>query len=184
MADKRLISVPLTDVRTNDEEVIGALYPHKGKVYRWVKNGGSTALQAKAACLSLPTAATDMTFSKVVAPSGANVAVPGSGAVLGAAGMPVTAIGPSGSDTGDHGWVQCKGIAVISALQSETAADQYVGSIILATDQSDAAWGVPVTPTSATSPLGVAKKCVIARALTTVTGASTAASYVVDIQCL
>ena len=184
MADKRLIKVPLTELRTYDAEVIGSLYPHKGKIYRWVKNGGSTALQAKASCLTLPTAATDQTFKRVVAPTGANVAVPGSGAILGAAGMPVTAIAASGSDTGDHGWVQAAGLAVISALQSETAADQYVGSIILATDQSDAAWGVPLTPTSATTPLGVAKKCVIARALTTVTGASTAASYVVDIQCL
>lgn len=184
MADKRLINVPLNEIRTYDAEVIGSLYPHKGKTYRWIKNAGATDLQALAPCLTLPTAAVDQTFKRVVAPTGSKPAVPGSGAILGAAGMVVTAIYKSGSDTGDHGWIQAQGLAVINALQSETAADQLVGSIILATDQSDAAWGVPVTPTTSVAPRAQAKKCVIARSLTTVTGATTAASYVVDIQCL
>ena len=186
MADKRLIAVPLDGLRTNDEEVIGSLYPHKGKIYRWVKNAGSTALQAAGACLTLPTASIDQTYKRVVAPTGAGPSTAASGSFLDAGGVPVAAIGPSGSDTGEYGWIQVKGPKKVSMLQSATAADQYVGSISIPYD-SDANWNRPIspvgTPTTLIAEAIAVKRLTLARVWST-TGPTTAYSALVDIQCL
>lgn len=187
MADKRLIAVPLTELRTNDEEVIGSLYPHKGKVYQWVKNAGSTDLTATAPCLTLPTSAIDAIGGRVVAPSGAGLETAASAAVRGVAGAAMAAITKSGSDTGDHGWIQVKGLKKVSMTQSATATDQYIGAVAIATDQDDTAWARPINPqglpTTVTIESVVVKKVVLAR-LHATTGAATAFSAYVDIQCI
>lgn len=187
MADKRLIAVPLTELRTNDEEVIGSLYPHKGKIYRWVKNAGSTDLVAAGPCLTLPTSTIDSIGNRVVSPSAAGLETAASAAVRGCAGSPIAAITKSGSDTGDHGWIQVKGLKKVSMNQSATASDQYIGAVSIATDVDDTNWGRPITPhgipTTVVIEGVVAKKVVLAR-LHAATGATTAFSALVDIQCL
>ncbi len=189
MADKRLIKVPLDELRTFDAEVIGSLYPHKGKIFRWVKNAGSTDLVAAGPCLTLPTSAIDNINKRVVSPSAAGLETAASAAVFNAAGSPVAAILKSGSDTGDHGWVQCKGLKKVSMNQSATAADQYIGGVSIATDVDDTNWGRPLgfgsvrTPTTTVHEDLIDKKVVLVR-LHATTGAATAFSAYVDIQCL
>lgn len=190
MADKRLIKVPLTEIRTNDEEVIGSLYPHKGKIYRWVKNAGDTALQVAAACLTLPTSVVDAANARVVSPSSAGPATAASASVLAAAGVPMAAIAVSGSDTGDHGWIQVKGVMKVNMTQSATAADQLVGAMAIPTDASDAVWGRAVSLGGASRlattsvPEYLASKKVVMMQLHATTGAATEFTAVVDVQCL
>ncbi len=184
MADKRLISVPLTDIRTNDEEVIGDLYPHKGKVYRWVKNAGATDLTATAPCLTLPTSAIEAIGSRVVAPSGAGPSTALSGAILNIAGAAMAAITKSGSDTGDHGWIQVQGTKKVSMTQSATADDQLVGAISIATVAVDSAWARSQAPVDSGGLAPMHVKSVRLIRLHATTGAATAYSAYVDIQCL
>jgi len=185
MADKRLIKVPLNELRTYDADVIGSLYPHKGKVYRWVKNAGTTGLTGTAPCLVLPTSAIDAINKRVVAPSAAGPSTAASAAVNNAAGAAMTAIGPSGSDTGDYGWIQVKGLKKVSMTQSATAADQLVGAISIPTDAVDSAWARSVVPidSAGLAPMHVAKSVRLVR-LHATTGAATAYSAYVDIRCL
>lgn len=187
MADKRLINVPLTELRTNDEEVIGSLYPHKGKIYRWVKNAGVTDLVATAPCLTLPDSDIDQINKRVVSPSAAGIETAASAAIRNIAGAAVAAITKSGSDTGDHGWIQVKGLKKVSMTQSATASDQYIGALAIATDQDDTNWARPISPTGTPSTVSIenvaVKKVMLVR-LHTTTGAATAYSAYVDIQCL
>ncbi len=63
----------------------------------------------------------------------------------------------------------------------------FIGAISIATDQSDAAWARPITPTGIPSTLTqetVASKRVQLIKLHATTGAATTFSAVVDIQCL
>lgn len=184
MANKRLIAVPLEQLRTGDAEVIGSLYPHKGKIYKWVKNAGTTGLTGTAPCLTLPTSAIDAIGSRVVAPSGAGPSTAVSASIANIAGAAMTAIAPSGSDTGDHGWIQVKGVKKVSMTQSATAADQLIGAIAVATDAVDTAWARSVTPidSGGTAPMHT-KRVQLVR-LHATTGAATAYSAYVDIQCL
>ena len=184
MANKRLIDVPLTEIRTGDAEVIGSLYPHKGKIYRWVKNAGATDLTATAPCLTLPTSAIDAIGSRVVAPSGAGPSTAVSASILNIAGATMAAITKSGSDTGDHGWIQVKGVKKVSMGQSATAADQLVGAISVVTNTDDAAWGVPVVPVDSGGLAPMHIKSVRLVRLHATTGATTAFSAYADIQCL
>ncbi len=188
MADKRLIKVPLTELRTFDAEVAGSLYPHKGKIYRWVKNAGSTALQRSAACLTLPTSAREAIGSRVVAPSGSGPLTPASANILMAAGVPLAAIGPSGSDTGDYGWILAKGVDSVAMANSETQADQQVGCFAIASVALDNAWGPPLdpgtTPSTITPTKIASKRVVIAKAYTTVSTAASFVTAIVDVQCL
>ncbi len=185
MADKRLIGAPLTSLRTNDTEVIGSLYPHKGKIYRWVKNAGATDLTATAPCLTLPTSALDAIGSRVVAPSGSGPSTAASGSILNVAGAAMAAITKSGSDTGDHGWIQVKGPKKVSMTQSATGADQLIGAISIATNQDDTAWARSVIPVDSggLAPMHVAGSVRLIR-LHATTGAATAYSAYVDVQCL
>jgi len=57
--DKTLIQVPLTELRTNDEEVLGSVFNRDGKEYVWVKNAGSTSLVAAGCCLMVITSVAD-----------------------------------------------------------------------------------------------------------------------------
>ncbi len=184
MADKRLIIVPLNELRTFDADVIGSLYPHKGKIYRWVKNAGSTSLTGTAPALTLPTSALGSINNRVVAPTGAGPSTAASASIANIAGAAMTAIGPSGSDTGDHGWVQCKGLKKVSMTQSATAADQLIGAISVATDAVDSAWARSVVPIDSAGLQPMHTKHVTLVRLHATTGAATAFSAYVDIQCL
>ncbi len=184
MADKRLINVPLNALRTSDAEVIGSLYPHKGKIYRWVKNAGDTALVGTAPALTLPTSAIGSINNRVVAPSGAGPSTAASASILNIAGAAMTAVGPSGSDTGDHGWIQVKGLKKVSMTQSATASDQLVGAISVATDAVDSAWARSVVPVDSGGLAPMHTKRVQLVRLHATTGAATAYSAYVDIQCL
>lgn len=178
MADKRLIGVPLDQVRTNDEEVLGSLYPHKGKIYRWVKNAGSTGLTANAVCLSVITSVADNALKRVIAPSGAG---PSTAVVHMPAGMPVTGIPASGSDTGDHGWIQVKGVASVKQQQLTTAL--VAGSFSIASSAIDDAWASNTVPDSASDAKVYGRRVQLLAPVAT-TGAATAVSVAADIQCL
>jgi hypothetical protein len=183
MSDKKLIKVALTELSTVDDEVIGSLYPHKGKVYRWVKNSGSTSLTQNAVCLVVITSVTENMFKRVIAPSGAGTTT---GLVGVPAGMPVTGIGPSGSATGDHGWIQVKGPASIKQQQLTTAL--VAGSLSIASSTYDSAWASNVFPSADSANMSYVRaygtrRVELLQPVAT-TGAATAANVVADIQCL
>lgn len=180
MADKRLIHVPLDELATGDREVLGSLYPHKGKIYRWVKNAGITALTLKATCLSRLTSVVDNIDTRVIAPSGAGTST---GAVIVPAGVPMAAIAASGAATGDHGWIMAKGVTKACVQQLTTAL--AVGDYAIASSTYDAAWASVHKPTadSASTANIYARKVMLMQSVAT-TGAATAVSAIVDVQCL
>jgi len=189
MADTRLIIVPLTGLRTSEEDqVLGSEYNHKGKTYRFVKNAGITDLQTVGACLTVNTSIANNIGKRVVAPSGADPSTGAVGSVLNAAGVPMTAIQQSGSDTGDHGWVQVAGSRRVTMTQSATAADQYVGALAIASQALDGGWGRPILAAGLAQPATATPELFASRRVMLVdihasTGAATTFSAVVDIQC-
>jgi len=182
--DKNLIRVPLTELRTYDEEVIGSVYRKDGKAYRWIKNYGSTSLVADGACLDVITSVEANVHKKVIHPHGAGAST---ASVQIVAGVPMTAIGPSGSDTGDHGWIQVRGARKVSIMQSSAATGQAIGCFAIATSVQPATapfdQGYAPTANSAATAYLYAKRVQILKSLTS-TGPATAASALVDIQCL
>jgi len=183
-----IIRVPLSELRTNDEQVIGSLYQVRQKTYRYVKNAGSTALVARASCSELLTSVEDGMKTRVISPDIASGACTAS--VYMPAGMPVTSIGGSGSGTGCYGWVQCKGPAKVSVIRTSNAI--AIGSFAIGTGTypASAAFGIPFIPSADSSILsysgsGRTRGVIIMSAMAETTGAVThAASALVDIQCL
>ena len=182
MPETMNIRVPLSELRTNDEQVIGSVHSHKDKAYKWVKNAGTTSLVARACCLYRVTSVEAGLLTRVISPDGAGAST----AVIGlAAGMPMTAIGPSGSDTGDHGWVQCKGPAVVSVHQKVTAL--AVGEIGVATSAlpASAPWGKTYSPTAdSASTANLYNHNIVVLEPIATTGEATAVSTNVLIRCL
>lgn len=184
--DTGLIRVPLTELRTNDEQSLGAVYQVKNKYYRWQKNAGATALVARACCLQLLTSVEAGIDTRVIATDGAAAAT----AVINLpAGMPLTAIGASGTDTGDHGWVQCKGPAKVTLAKSSAA--MVAGGMAIATDAQPATqpWGgtippVSTVPADGTTAFQNAGRRVVLMQAIAATNPATSVSCLVDIQCL
>ena len=117
--DTGLIRVPLTELRTNDEQTIGTEYTEGGKTYRWVKNIGDTALVAAGCCLQ-PGSSKAEAFNKyVVAPDAATAK---SAIRTMAAGSPMAAIIASGGASSNcFGWVQVKGPKRVTVMFSTLA---------------------------------------------------------------
>lgn len=183
-----LIRVPLSELRTNDEQVIGSVYEVKNKTYVYRKNAGSTALVARASCAELITSVEAGMKTRVISPdvmSGAYTAVLGL-----PAGMPVSSIGASGSSTGAFGWVQAKGPAKVSVLRTSNAVT--VGSFAIGTSvyPYTAAFDMPYAPSANSTVLlysgtGRSRGIIIMSEIAAVATAATAAiSALVDIQCL
>lgn len=182
-----IIRVPLSALRTNDEQTIGSLYSVKQKTYRFVKNAAGTALVARASCAEMVTSEEAGMKTRVVSPdimSGANTAIAGL-----PAGMPVSSIGGSGSSTGCYGWVQCKGPAKVSVLRTSDAV--AIGSFAIGTGTypSSAAFGIPYAPGAASSlnafsGYGRSRGVFIMSELAAVATITAAVSALVDIQCL
>ena len=107
MAEKILFQTALTDLETADVEGLGVIRKvESGKKYKWVKNYCSTSLGRSGPCLSI--------LSSVDGAQGLKVCSPDTSATYTAsqsipAGQAMTAIAPSGSATGDHGWILVKG---------------------------------------------------------------------------
>jgi len=181
MGETQLIRVPLDELRTSDEQVVGSIHTDKNKVYKWQKNAGSTSLVARACCLSLITSIADNMDTRVISPDGAGAST---GVIGVAGGMPMTAIGPSGSDTGDHGWVQCEGPAVVSVEQMVTAFTAGLIAVATSALPATSPWGKPYSPTadSASTANLYTRHVVIMEPIAT-TGAATAVSTNVLIRC-
>ncbi len=177
-----LLRVPLSQLNTNDGQVIGSLTEIKAKTYRYIKNAGSTALIARASCMEMLTSVEGGMKTRVISGDGINTTT----AFIGLpAGMPMSAIGPSGSDTGAFGWIQCKGPAKVSIHQMATAI--AVGSFAIGTSALPASqpFGKAYirTADSATTAKLYSRGVIIMQAIAS-TGAATAVSCLVDIQCL
>lgn len=184
---KKLISVPLTDLRTTDDEGLGTVYEHNdGNTYRWVKNSSGTALIAAGCCLMDFTTTKADIYKRVRSP---DVASTGPSTCLKTmpAGSPVSGIAASGAGTGDHGWIQVAGIKKVSMRQSATAAQQQPGVCAIATTicVTNDEWGKPYTGVINSTVGGTVNlRCVqIVSALAT-TGVATVASAIVQIRCL
>ena len=185
--DTGLIRVPLNALRTNDEQTIGSKYDVGLKTYRYVKNAGTTALIARASCAELLTSVEAGMKTRVISPgvmSGANTAIVGL-----PAGMPVTSIGGSGTNTGAFGWVQCKGPAKVTVLRTSNAVT--VGSFAIGTGTypASAPFGIPYAPSAdssgnALSGIGRSRGVFIMSALAAVSTVTASVSALVDIQCL
>jgi hypothetical protein len=179
---KTLITVPLNELRTSDEEGLASLFEQNGKVYRWVKNKGTTGLLAGGSCVTVFTSVPGAACARVICPTGAGAST---GLVTIPAGVPRTAIGPSGSDTGDHGWIQVRGTKKISVAQLTTAfagGERLVATSVL---PATGAWGGQFAESadSATTSYHYSKHVQLLQPIAT-TGAATAVSAVCDIQCL
>lgn len=178
----------LTSLQTSDTEGLGVLYEDEyGRVYRYVKNAGSTALQQSTVCLKKLGQTTVKTVNaRVLAPDAATG--PATCLATIPAGVPVTGIGASGSGTGAFGWVQVAGPAKVTVWQSATATQQEAGCCAIASGVTYSAghcWDKAYTSTiDSTNGGTVFLNCVrIAESLAT-TGVATAASALVMIHCL
>jgi hypothetical protein len=157
MASKRLFQSALTDLFTSAEvasgqvgERTGEIYElADGKKYRFVKNISATALLYHGACLKALTSVLASINKNV---RSTNTATAKTSQLSIPAGVPVTAIGASGSSTGDHGFVQIAGPARVSMVVSNTpdAASGWPGWTSIATNlpATDAGWDVAEAPTA------------------------------------
>lgn len=182
--DTGIIRVPLNELRTNDEQTIGSEYQERSSVWRWQKNVGATALKAKACCLQVITSVIKNYNTRVIAPDGAG---PTTGIVTMPAGMPMSSIGKSGSDTGAYGWVQCKGPAKVTLLQS--SGGYKAGAMAVGTSSKPATfpWGRAIAPMSdvaVQSTMFVVGRRIVLIESMAVTAVDTAVSAVVDLQCM
>lgn len=175
----------IASLQTSDKEGLGVLYEDEyGRTYRYIKNAGATALAAAGCCLrKLGQTTAKGVVQRVLSPDAATG--PATCLMTMPAGVPVTAIGASGAATGDHGWIQVKGPARVSMMQSATAADQEPGCVSIATMLSTGIWDKPLTSMIDTdgTPQIVQAFVRLAAALAT-TGVATAASAVVTVNCL
>ena len=133
MSDKRLISVPLTEISTGDQEVIGSLYPHKGSIYQWTKNASTGNIHRRGPCI-LKTVATASMIGQRVCLADSDL---GWGACA-PAGAAMTTIYASGSNTGCYGWVLRKGYLAVNQAQIATALVE--GTIAIASAALTYAW--------------------------------------------
>lgn len=174
--EKQLITVGLNELATGDREGLGNLFERDRKVYRWVKNVGSTSLVASGSCCVVFTSVEANALKRVIF---AGTTATASTTILSCpGGVPVTGIGPSGSDTGDHGWVMVKGVTTVRVYQLATA---YVGGeVAIATSVVPAtvAWGAAYPATTTYS-----RYVSIINPVAT-TGAATYCSAVVEVHCL
>lgn len=150
MAEKVLFQAALTALKTEDTEGRGRLRHYSdGRIYRWVKNISATALLYHGACLKALTSVLGEMEKNVRSTDTATAAT---SQLSIPAGVPVTAIGASGSSTGDHGFVQVAGPARVSMVVSDTAsaASGWPGWTAIATNlpATDAGWDVPEAPTA------------------------------------
>jgi hypothetical protein len=179
MPDKQLITVPLNELRSSDIETIGSVFPRDGKLYKWVKNGGTTALAASGCCIVKLTSVEAAVGCRVISADGAGVST---GAVAAPAGVPITAIGASGATlTGDHGWIQVKGITSVRVMQSSVGTQQNIGGIMLATsaNPSTNVWDMPIGGVST----AYNKKLLLMSDYVASTGPATFITMVVSVQC-
>ena len=135
MAKKVLFQTALTDLKTSDIEGLGITRNEGNKKYKWIKNYCSTSLGRSGPCLAV--------LSSVDEAQGKKVCSPDTSATYTAdhelpAGQAVTAVGPSGSATGDHGWIIVKGTTRGSVTGTSVA-----GAVNYA---CNATAGIPTTP--------------------------------------
>ena len=119
MAHRHLFQTALSDLVTQDvSSELGQIMEEDGKKYRFVKNISATALLYHGACLKALTSVLGavnkfVRSTNTATAKTAQLSIPG--------GVPVTGIAASGSNTGDHGWVQIAGPAKVSMVVSDTA---------------------------------------------------------------
>lgn len=189
MARKILFQTQLTELNTKDVEGLSVLRDDEfGNVYRYMRNDAATALVAGGCCLSnLSTSLVDLdkgVFSPDAATGGATALMHMP------AGVPMTAMGATGSSTGCYGWIQVEGIRRVSLAPSATAADQEPGCLVPATSVDLLAathhWGRPLSGTIDSTVGGnVNLRCLtLAGLVSGVTSLGTAVSAAVHIRCL
>jgi hypothetical protein len=189
MARKVLFKTALTDLRDSDVEGLGNLREDRlGNIYRWMRNDAATALVAGGCCLANLSSAVASVDQGVYSP---DVATGGATALMHMpGGVPMTAIGATGSSTGCYGWVQVQGKRRVSICPSATAAQQEPGCTLIATsvDKLGAThnWGKPRSGTIDSTVGGnVNLRClVLAGLVDTVTDLATAVSAAVYVRCL
>ena len=190
MAEKILFLTALTDTEVLDVETIGVLRADEfGNMYRWMRNDAATSLVGGGCCLLNLSSAIANVEKSVYSP---DAATGGATALIHMpAGVPVTALGPTGSTgTGCFGWIQVAGIRRVSIAPSATAANQEPGCLVPATsvDKIGAThnWGRPLSGTIDSTVGGnVNLRCLtLAGLVDTVTDLATAVSAAVHIRCL
>jgi len=186
--EKVLFQTSLEDLETSDVEGLANLRrDSKGNVFRWVKNVSGTNLVADGCCLCrFVTTMADM--DKFVLSSDTIGTGPATCLVTMPAGVPITGICASGSDTGDHGWVKVAGLHKVSMRGLTTAVDQQAGCRAIATTVGTGVWGQCTTGvisglTTGTAPRVLARGIQMAASLAA-GGISTLASGIVRVNCL
>ncbi len=175
MADKVLRSVPLSEVRTHDEETLGSVCTIRGVKYRWVKNSCSTTIGHKCPAVNKVVATAANWGQKVVAPSGSTDSVTSRAVLL--AGVAVTSIPASGSSTGCYGWIAVRGIVTAAVGRMATAIT--AGAVAIVSNTCD----VGLYPSVATSPSGlISNKAIVLQGIAS-TGAGVGVETLVDLKC-
>jgi len=147
MAQKVLWQTALTDLSVTDQDGIGNLrYEDDGRVYRYIKNVGATALVRYGSCLKALTTVIANVNKGCRSPD--FVTATGATAAMNMpAGVPVTAMAKSGSAiTGAFGYVQVAGPARVNMLMSDTTvcASTVPGRLSIATGLiATAGWTPP-----------------------------------------
>lgn len=177
-----LLRVPLDELRTNDEQTVGSEYAKDGKVYRYVKNMGDTALVANGCCLAPGSSDVAIFNQRVVSCDAASAK---SAVISMAGGVPMAAIIASGPSSNCFGWVQVKGPKRLNILFSTTAL--IPGMLALPSSSASgigasAAWESLGTATSLTAGLG--RHAVIMEKSAARSSAGGVASVACDIRCM
>ncbi len=186
---KVMFQTALTDLKTTDIEGLGVLREDEfGKKYRWVKNASTlTALIAAGCCLMQVTSVEGASFKRVLSPNAIGTG-PSTTLITMPAGVPIAAIGPSGSATGDHGWILVEGLKKVSMRQTATATNGNPGCHAIATTicVTNSEWAAPVTSVinSSGGSLDPRHVLIVDNTFGLTTGAATVASALVQVKCL
>ena len=110
MAKKDIKYTGLVELATKATEPLGVLHQEASvdKVYRFVKNIAATACVKLQPVMYPSLVKSNILEHMYIVPAAAFGAATGTLASF--AGYPMTAIAPSGSATGDHGWIQVQGL--------------------------------------------------------------------------
>ena len=186
MARKILFQTELTDLELTDIEGLGVeREDENGKIYRWVKNSGSTALIAAGCCL-MDFTTTSADIYKRVRSSDVPATGPTTCLITMPAGSPVTAIADSGASSGCHGWVQVSGLKRVSMRQAATLTQQQPGCHAIATAicVTNDEWGKAYTSVIGSSGGQVFLRSVEIVSQFATTGVATVLTAIVNIKCL
>lgn len=135
--EKVLFQTELNQLSTSELDSLGCERTDElGNKYHFVKNKSTTGMIQGGCCLKPIVSTTADIFKYIVSPDGAGAATASLTCV---AGVPRTAIAPSGSATGCYGWIMVEGYTTAYVNQTSVLTDSQIDCIVIGTTISQPA---------------------------------------------